>query len=197
MGNNCVVADLDGNVVQRTNYYPFGLPMLNSSGEEVQPYKYNGKEYETIAGINLYDYHARQQDPILGRFTTMDPLAEKYYSISPYVYCANNPLKYIDPTGMYFFNFDFGPKGGEVMEYNPFPDRWYTQYIDAGGRGFANTDDGSNAIECIDPLPEVVVTPWGGHLPTFTPSSEGILWTNMNNPIETKWVYSNMLVSNL
>ena len=62
-----VVADLDGNVVQRTNYYPFGLPMDNSSAEEVQPYKYNGKEYETIVGINLYDYHARQHDPTLGR----------------------------------------------------------------------------------------------------------------------------------
>ena len=53
-------------------------------------------------GLNWYDFHARQYDPIFGRFHTVDPLAEKYYNISPYVYCANNPLKYIDPTGMYY-----------------------------------------------------------------------------------------------
>lgn len=99
LGNNCVVADLEGNVVQRTNYYPFGLPMNNSTGEEAQPYKYNGKEYETILGINQYDYHARQQDPILGRFTSVDPLAEKYYNISPYVYAGNNPIRNIDING--------------------------------------------------------------------------------------------------
>ncbi|SKB90493.1 RHS repeat-associated core domain-containing protein [Macellibacteroides fermentans] len=38
-------------------------------------------------------------EPALGRFTTLDPLAEKYYSVSPYVYCANNPVKFIDPDG--------------------------------------------------------------------------------------------------
>ena len=53
-------------------------------------------------GLNLYDYSARYYQPAIGRFTTVDPLAEKYYSISPYAYCLNNPLKYIDPTGMYF-----------------------------------------------------------------------------------------------
>ena len=39
-------------------------------------------------------------DPILGRFNTIDPLAEKYYSISPYAYCDNNPVNAIDPFGM-------------------------------------------------------------------------------------------------
>jgi hypothetical protein len=46
----------------------------------------------------MYDYSARHKDD--WRFTTVDPMAEKYYSISPYAYCGNNPLKYIDPTGM-------------------------------------------------------------------------------------------------
>ena len=48
----------------------------------------------------LYDYSARYMDPALGRFTSIDPLSENYYSISPYVYVANNPLRFIDPTGM-------------------------------------------------------------------------------------------------
>ncbi|MDU1893131.1 MAG: hypothetical protein E6767_20835, partial [Dysgonomonas sp.] len=49
-------------------------------------------------GVNMYDYSARYKDE--WRFTTVDPLAEKYYSWSPYTYVMNNPLKYIDPTGM-------------------------------------------------------------------------------------------------
>ncbi|MFV0469116.1 MAG: RHS repeat-associated core domain-containing protein [Dysgonomonas sp.] len=52
-------------------------------------------------GLNQYDYHARQYDPATIRFTTMDPLVEKYYSISPYVYCANNPIRMIDAAGLY------------------------------------------------------------------------------------------------
>ena len=49
--------------------------------------------------MNLYDYDARQMDVISGRFTSVDPMAEKYYSVSPYVYCMGNPLKHIDPDG--------------------------------------------------------------------------------------------------
>ncbi|MFT4169627.1 MAG: RHS repeat-associated core domain-containing protein, partial [Dysgonomonas sp.] len=43
---------------------------------------------------------ARFMDPSMIRFTTVDPLAEKYFRWSPYVYVANNPLRFIDPTGM-------------------------------------------------------------------------------------------------
>ncbi|MFT3995166.1 MAG: RHS repeat-associated core domain-containing protein [Dysgonomonas sp.] len=67
---------------------------------DAQPYKYNGKEQDRKLGLNLYDYSARQMDNAVPRFTSVDPHAEKYYSTSPYVYCANNPIKYIDPTGM-------------------------------------------------------------------------------------------------
>ena len=50
-------------------------------------------------GLNMYDYGARQQDPAVGMFTSMDPLCEKYYNISPYSYCAGNPIRYVDPDG--------------------------------------------------------------------------------------------------
>ena len=73
------------------------MPALqNSLVASVQSY---GKEYDTMHGLNQYDYHAHQRDPALGRFTTMDPHAESYYSWSPYAYCANNPLRIIDPDG--------------------------------------------------------------------------------------------------
>ena len=48
-------------------------------------------------GLDWYDYGARHMDGM--RFTTIDPQAEKYYSISPYAYCANNPINAIDPDG--------------------------------------------------------------------------------------------------
>ena len=50
-------------------------------------------------GLDWYDYGARNYEPVLSRFTTMDPLAEKYYSISPYAYCAGNPVMFVDPDG--------------------------------------------------------------------------------------------------
>ena len=50
-------------------------------------------------GLDWYDYEARNYESVLSRFTTMDPLAEKYYSISPYAYCAGNPVNAIDING--------------------------------------------------------------------------------------------------
>ena len=50
-------------------------------------------------GLDWYDYGARNYEPVLSRFTTPDPLAEKYYSISPYAYCAGNPVMFVDPDG--------------------------------------------------------------------------------------------------
>nr|WP_255351452.1 RHS repeat-associated core domain-containing protein [Dysgonomonas sp. BGC7] len=52
--------------------------------------------------MNLYDYSARYMEPALGRFTSIDPHAENYYSISPYAYVANNPMRFIDPDGRDF-----------------------------------------------------------------------------------------------
>lgn len=65
----------------------------------VQPCKYTGKELDRQAGLDLYDFAARQLDPALGRTSTQDPMAEKYYSISPYAWCASNPIRNVDPTG--------------------------------------------------------------------------------------------------
>ena len=98
-GNNRVVINQSGTVEETNHYYPFG-GVFASSGN-VQPYKYNGKELDVKKGLNWYDYGARHYDAALGRFTTVDPLSEKYYPIGMYAYCNNNPVRYIDPTGMF------------------------------------------------------------------------------------------------
>lgn len=95
--------------IQRTQYYPSGLPWYEGEGASYQPYKYNGKEFIEMHGYDMYDYHARGYYPSISRFTTIDPLAEDYYSWSPYVYCLNNPIKFVDPDGM--ANYGINPKG--------------------------------------------------------------------------------------
>jgi RHS repeat-associated protein len=62
--------------------------------------KYNGKELQEELGLNMYDYGARNYDASIGRTTTYDPLAEKFYNISPQSFLNNNPLYFVDPTGM-------------------------------------------------------------------------------------------------
>ena len=99
LGNNYMVVNASGTIVQKNQYYPFGMSFADDVSPSAQPYKYNGKEQDQMHGLNQYDYSARNYDPVMGRFTTMDPLAEKYFSISPYAYCLNNPIKLVDPDG--------------------------------------------------------------------------------------------------
>jgi len=65
-----------------------------------QPYKFSGKESLTRVGLELYDFGARMYSPTTMRWTTMDPLCEKYYSISPYAYCSCDPINRVDQDGM-------------------------------------------------------------------------------------------------
>lgn len=98
-GNNRVVVAQNGTVEEVNDYYPFGGLLSSSLSNNVQPYKYNGKELNRDNGLDWYDYGARMYDSSLGRFMIMDPLAEKYYSISLYGFCQNNPVNIIDPDG--------------------------------------------------------------------------------------------------
>ena len=96
-GNNRVVTDQAGGMEEANYYYPFGGVFL-SNGNDVQAYKYNGKELDTKKGLNWYDYGAREYDAVLGRWHVMDPSSEKYYGVSPYTYCKNNPILRIAPV---------------------------------------------------------------------------------------------------
>ena len=99
LGNNRVVLTPSGTPIQVNHYYPFGGLFGESTGGSTQRFMYNGKELDRMHGLDWYDYGARHMTPDVGRFTTIDPMAEKYYSISPYAYCANNPVNAIDTDG--------------------------------------------------------------------------------------------------
>jgi RHS repeat-associated protein len=102
LGNRRIVMDAAGAVKQVNNFYPSGTSIAEyprRTDQGTQPYKYEGKELDRTNGLDFYDFEARAYDPVLMRFTRPDPLAEKYPNISPYAYCANNPLLNIDPTG--------------------------------------------------------------------------------------------------
>ena len=95
-----------GTIVQKMNYYPSGLQFCNNvTDSDVQPRRYNGKEYDKMHGLNTYDYGARQYNPVTARWDRMDPLCEKYYNISPYAYCGGNPVRYVDPDGRKVYVF--------------------------------------------------------------------------------------------
>ena len=103
-GDVVAVVGPGGEPVETTGYDPYGA-MAWADGD-VQPRKHAGKEWDPTHGLELYDFDARHLDPVLGRFTTPDPAAAKYPSISPYAYCAANPLRYSDPTGKYIVGID-------------------------------------------------------------------------------------------
>lgn len=105
LGNNCAVWSGSFNsVVQRMLYYPSGLPMSLSQEQSEQNRKYNGKEYIEAYGYDMYDYGFREYYATIGRFTSVDPLAEKYPHMSPYTYAGNNSISNIDYMGLMPFN---------------------------------------------------------------------------------------------
>lgn len=101
----------------QNDYYPYGMLFGTSVGEKSkQPYKFGGKEYIPAKGFNMYDFGARGVDGADPQWKTMDPLCERYYSVSPYAYCANNPVNAIDPTGelIIFINGMHSGSGGKA-----------------------------------------------------------------------------------
>ena len=105
-GNVRAVLVQDGAVEETNDYYPFGglLASSASAANSVQPYKYNGKELDRHSGLDWYDYGARWYDAVLGRWVSVDPLAESYIGLSPYSYCDSNPVNRIDPDGMDYWS---------------------------------------------------------------------------------------------
>ncbi len=123
LGNTRVTYTQKGEVLQDNNYYPFGM----STGEATNyiadaclenKYLYNGKELDDDLGVGWYDYGARFYDPQIGRWHVVDPMADDLSNISytPYHYTINNPIRFIDPNGMWVDQYELNRKTGEIKK---------------------------------------------------------------------------------
>jgi RHS repeat-associated protein len=100
LSNTRTVLSAEGNIEQKTDYYPFGLEIYRVPvGNEFQ-YKYNGKEKQNLLGFGWYNYGFRFYDPGIARFPQLDPLAHDYVYLTPYQYASNDPIKNIDLDGL-------------------------------------------------------------------------------------------------
>lgn len=116
LGSVRVIVNGSGVVKERNDYYPFGARHVRDDYPQLADNRneYNGKEKQVTGNLEYLDYGARMYDCGLGRWFGVDPQAEKCINISFYTYCANNPIKYIDPNGEEIW-FTFEYEDGEVI----------------------------------------------------------------------------------
>ncbi|MFT6338272.1 MAG: RHS repeat-associated protein [Halioglobus sp.] len=113
-GDNNVFFDVNNpeedEVMSSHHYYPFGmewdLPEYDDSGNSIastgdkSKYTYNGKEFLEDLDIDLHYYGFRVYDPAIGRFTSVDPIAEQFAFVSGFNYAENEPVAHIDLHGL-------------------------------------------------------------------------------------------------
>ena len=104
LGSTRMIVNKDGQTVEATfDYTPFGVQITGASlPTNSTEYRFSGKELQNISDYEIYDFGARQYFPKYAVWGSSDPLSEMYYPISPYAYCANNPVNLIDPDGRMF-----------------------------------------------------------------------------------------------
>ena len=142
------------NAVQTNDYYPFGLTHTTVPTSQKIKYLYNGKELQSFGDL---DYGARRYDPALGIWRRPDPLAEKYFGYSPYSYCANNPLKYIDPTGMAWIDGSNGVFWDQSINSLK---EFEKKYADQQGYSYASDADNAKSYTLSSGAGKLVMNEW-------------------------------------
>ena len=93
LGSVRAILDKTGEIVEQNDYYPFGAKHVRDDYiVSDNRYKYNGKEEQILGDLRYLDYGARMYACELARWLCIDPKVEKYVNVSPYSYCANNPI---------------------------------------------------------------------------------------------------------
>ena len=95
-------ADSETRILEESDYMAFGTrfsPYPGAPAMSGNRYRYSGREDQSFAGLPYIDYGARMYDPYAARWNATDPMAAKYPSTSPYVFCANDSVNFIDEKG--------------------------------------------------------------------------------------------------
>ena len=149
-------------VLERNLYYPFGAVLEGTWNSETDPlhnYRYNGKEWHGEAELGWLDFGFRYYDPAIGRFPSVDPIADQFAFVSPFNYAENSPVGHIDLWGLQKVD----PISGEQGPFS-------NEYIEARDQEVSPDQlwsDGSLIPYDIDGyvLPAVTVTPSTGPEP--------------------------------
>jgi RHS repeat-associated protein len=144
LGSTSLITDLDGNVVQHVEYVPFGEVFIEERNNKWNtPYLFNATELDEETG--LYYYGARYYDARVSLWLGADPMQERYPNISTYEYCANNPIKYIDPDGK-FVSIVFDKSKGTllVVDLDNYDEKLQTIFVNAAAytQGGIKNDNG-------------------------------------------------------
>jgi len=150
-----------GNAIHFTqDYFPFGS-LLPDRGYDAGEYRFgfNGKEQdkEFYGDANAYDFGARIYDPRVGRWMSVDPLANMYYEISPYVFCVNSPLINVDRDGqkiIIYYMEEVKNEDGSVTLIE-------SSYIYGSGKPVPNNQFVQTCISAIDCLIQSGYDPMG------------------------------------
>lgn len=150
LGSTRMVVDSNDSIKETVNYYPFGSEMRMAAPAHLtnnlgHPFRFTGKELDRQNGLNMYDFGARWYDVAgVPMWTSMDPLCEKYYNISPYAYCGGNPVNAIDPDGMDWLQ----ARGDSVFWYGgELNDMSELKYSFASTSGYAEYDKNGDVLE--------------------------------------------------
>ena len=122
-------------VVERNDYLPYGMRLgVGNTVLASNRYHLGGKEEQVFGGLDLgkVDFGARQYDPFTAGWTTIDPMAEKYGSMSPYGYCAGNPVNIVDPDGNDNYQVDSYGYVSLIEKTDDDFDRLYAHFAEIG-----------------------------------------------------------------
>jgi len=146
LGSSSLITNFDGEVTQHIEYIPYGEVFIEERNNVWNtPYLFNAKELDEETG--LYYYGARYLNPMDAMWLSVDPLFEKYVGMSPYNYCAGNPVVLVDPDGMDYYSTT-DESGNEVIQWQ---DSEKSFYIDEDGNSWEYYSAGQKE--------EVVITP--------------------------------------
>ena len=150
LGSTSYITGAKANITQFDAYLPYGELLVDEhNSSEDMPYKFNGKELDEETG--LYYYGERYYDPRSNLWLGIDPLTEKYTNISAYLYCHNNPVRFVDPDGRSYSEFD---ENGNYLR--TIKDNWWHNFWH-GRTGRIVDGDGNvtQSFEFADPKNDV------------------------------------------